>query len=183
MAVRLATILTSLLICSGMLTSAEANVSSPHKHYSSHGIHFDYPDNWVITSEQVSPSEDSHLSIIIEGPDQSLAIIETTPEASSLRDFAQVFSRGVVKTVTAGRARVQEVKPALDEISSTKIKERLTVSADKNTRTVFSITYRMIKGSKKTAYLITQSCREDQESTRPGFEMIDRSLKIDPGSE
>lgn len=170
----------SLLCLWSGCSEPQADISAPKTHRSGN-ITFDYPKNWTITGESITP--EIHY-FLMETPGDALVVFHSLPadEAVDLAAFSKTFAESaasetpIAKLVRTGFA-VLPPAGGYDWIA-----EEFSVNLLGE-----SVPHRRLYGAKKIGdrkvFLIFQVATEDQANTEPGFALFSETLRALPSSE
>ena len=152
----------------------QADLSTPKTHRSG-AITFEYPKNWKITEDSVSP--EIHY-LFVETPGDALVIFQSYPmdEADGLTDFAKAFSESAATETPVGKI----VKSTFADVPKAHgykwIAEKFSINLLGE-----SVPHRRLYGTKKIGdrqvFLILQAATEDYAKAEPGFELIRKSVR------
>jgi len=152
----------------------EANVSRPNTHLSG-GITFDYPKNWKVTEDSVSP--EVHY-LFVESPGDALVIFQSFPadEADALSTFSRAFSKMAAEEVSIGKivGSTFSDMPEADGYEGIGEDFKIVLLGE-------SVPYQRLYGSKvigdRQVMLKFQVPTEDFSRAEPGFDLIRTSLR------
>lgn len=170
--------LTCAMVCLlGLLASCggrKPDLSTPTRHRSGNLV-FEYPKNWSISHDTVSPGLHS---LIIETTGDGLAILEAVDSGDpyNLLNYAQDFSNQAAITMPMGKTATASLKE-LPKVSNFEwMREEFTITALGQ-----SIPHRRLYGSKKMGELrvslIFQVPTKDFRKEQPGFNLIRDTLR------
>lgn len=155
----------------------QADVTDP-KTYRAGGITFDYPKNWKIDEDSVSP--EIHF-VMLGSPGNAVVILQSYPteDADDLPTYSKAFSDIVEKEVPIGKIK----EPQLVELPAAHgyqwIEEAFEI-----TLLGLSVPHRRLYGAKEMVsrrmFLILQAPIEDFEKAETGFALIRDSLRSIP---
>jgi len=166
-------LIVSLLLLSTLFAGCgepQADLSTPKTHKSG-AITFDYPKNWEITVDSVTP--EIHY-LFVETPGDALVILQSYPtgDADTLAEFSEEFSEEM-PIVTIAKSTFAAIP---DSEGYNWIREDF----DMNLLGV-SVPHRRLYGTKKIGdrqvFLIFQVSTEDYPNTETGFQLIRESLR------
>lgn len=159
----------------------QADISTPRTHRSG-AITFDYPGNWKISDELVTP--EIH-SLFVETPGDAIVIFQSYPteEAEDLPTFTKAFSSSAATGTPIGMI----VGSTFSDITEADGYEWIVEDFNINLLGV-SVPHRRLYGSKmigeRQAFLIFQVAIEDSAKAEAGFHLIRNSLRgVQPAEE
>jgi predicted Zn-dependent protease len=148
---------------------------STTKTHRSGAITFDYPKNWEISDDSLTP--EIHY-LFVETPGDALVVFQSYPidEANGLTDFSKAFSKSAATETPIGKVE-QSTFSAIPEASGYEwIEEEFSIKFLSE-----SIPHRRLYGTKmigdRQVFLILQVATEDYARAEPGFELIRNSLR------
>ncbi len=158
----------------------KADLSTPKTHTSG-AITFNYPKNWKITEDSVTP-EIRYL--FVETPGDALVILQSYPagEASNIEVFSKKFSESTSAETPIGEIAKSTFTDIPDSGGFNWIAENFEISLLGH-----SVPHRRLYGTKeiggRQVFLILQVATEDFSKAEPGFQLIRDSLQSSPKAE
>ncbi len=165
---------TALILITALLLAGcferSPDLESP-KIYNSEQITFQYPGNWKVSMD----SGIGHLTL--ETPGDAIVIVQTHPAEPQLEleKLAKAFSEEFLKETPIGEMKVDSFTEQENELGYQRFLEKFSISLLGE-----SIDHHRIYAGKETElhdlFLIFQSPSEDFEKTKPGFDLILKTL-------
>ncbi len=151
------------------------DLESP-KQYDDYGISFEYPGNWKISDD--GKNGDVRY-LIVNSTGDAVFMIHTfnTPKAPKLESFAKTLSSSIAKEMPFGEMKTESMKPANKADEEIWVKEKLSVTLlGQNLPHIRE--YRTVKNMKKTAFLTSQTSKDNQATVESGFKLIIQSFSV-----
>ena len=158
----------------------QADLSTPKIHQSG-GISFEYPKNWRITEDSVTP--EIHY-LFVETPGDALVILQSYPtgEADDLTAFSKEFSESATTEAPIGKIAKSTFSNIPDAGGYGWIVEDFEINLLGE-----SVPHRRLYGSKeigeRLVFLILQAATEDYSKAEAGFQLIRDTLRDIPKAE
>jgi hypothetical protein len=153
---------------------SQADLSTPKTHNSG-AITFDYPKNWKITEDLVTP--EIH-NLFVESPGDAIVILQSYPtdEADTLAEFSKGFSENAATETPIGTISKSTFAAIPDSEGYSWIGEEFDIQLLGE-----SVPHRRLYGTKKIGgrqvFLIFQVATEDYPKAEKGFQLIRDSLR------
>ena len=152
----------------------QADLSTPKTHKSG-AITFDYPKNWKITEDSVTP--EIHY-LFVETPGDALVILQSYPtsDADTLAEFSEEFSESATTETPIGTIAKSTFAAIPDSDGYSWIEEDFAIDLLGE-----SVPHRRLYGTRKIGgrqvFLIFQVATEDYSKAETGFQLIRDSLR------
>lgn len=162
--------LTATLFLAGCFEKS-ADTSSP-KSYNSDLLTFQYPGNWKI-------GIDSEVGILtLESPGDAIVTIQTEPphDKIDLDDLAKNYSADFIKELPIGKHAIESFAALENQSGFERILEKFTVTVLGESIGHHRM-YAGKDGEERDYFLVFQVPSEDFEKTKPGFDLILKTLK------
>jgi hypothetical protein len=158
----------------------QADLSTPKTHKSG-AITFEYPKNWKITEDLVTP--EIHY-LFVETPGDALVILQSFPtgDADTLAEFSEQFSESAAKETPIGTMAKSTFAAIPDSDGYSWIGEDFGINLLGD-----STALRRLYGTKniggRQVFLIFQVATEDYRKAEIGFQLIRDSLRSNQEAE
>lgn len=160
-------IFTSLAAC-----EKNADTSIP-LNYAKDNISFAYPENWTVTEDK---QEDDVRFLSIEAPGDAIVLVQiySTQDAASLKEYAEWFSKEVIKDTPVVESSVgdfEDIKRTINAVTLTGMRQKFSITL-LGTDVPYTAEYYRIENDNRVAFLISQTAAEDLAKVNGGFELL-----------
>lgn len=164
-----------LLLSSAALAEPTADIEQA-KTYKKNGLSFSYPGNWSITGDEVGPDA-RYLFVESEGGAIAVIFIFNPKERRSLLQIAQEYSKATAEATPLMTLQSVGFKDVPQE-SGQRLRESVRATffgqVEPHLREYLSL-----DGTPRKTVVVSQIAVEDLAEARPGFRLIETSLRLE----